>query len=190
MHAHKTKLKKDKNMAIIVETDRLIVREMEPDDYDDLCEILKDPEVMYTYEHAFSDAECLSWMSKQFLRYKRDGFGVWAVVNKKTGEFVGQCGVTTISIEGKPSYELGYLFKRKHWDKGYATEAANACMRYAFKVLKLDVVCSLIREENVRAQNVAKRLGMKNVSKNKRHYWGAIMHEQIYVAFGGRVVGK
>lgn len=69
-------------MKKILETPRLYLRQMTQDDYADLCEILQDKKAMYAYEHAFSDAEAQEWLDKQISRYKNDGFGLWAVIDK------------------------------------------------------------------------------------------------------------
>ena len=66
----------------ILETERLVLREMAPDDYDSLCVILQDPKVMYAYEHAFSDKEVSEWLERQLIRYAKDGCGLWAVIRK------------------------------------------------------------------------------------------------------------
>ena len=65
----------------ILETPRLCLREMTWDDYPALCRMLKDPDVMYAYEHAFSDEEARAWMEKQLARYREYGFGLWAVIH-------------------------------------------------------------------------------------------------------------
>lgn len=77
-----------------METERLILRRLKPSDYDDLCEILQDSEVMYAYERPFSSEEVKEWLSKQFKRYEKYGFGLWAVILKENRELIGQCGLT------------------------------------------------------------------------------------------------
>ena len=67
-------------MNMIFETERLFARKLTKDDFGSLCRILQDPEVMYAYEHAFSDAEVNSWLERQLKRYVTDGFGLWAVI--------------------------------------------------------------------------------------------------------------
>lgn len=81
-------------MGMIIETERLHLREMTQLDYPALCKILQDKEVMYAYEHPFSDEEVHEWLNKQLKRYEEYGFGLWAVVLKATNEMIGQCGLT------------------------------------------------------------------------------------------------
>lgn len=76
-------------MNMIFETERLFARKLTKDDFGSLCRILQDPEVMYAYEHAFSDAEVNSWLERQLKRYVTDGFGLWAVILKETGSMIG-----------------------------------------------------------------------------------------------------
>ena len=78
----------------ILETDRLILREMTDRDFPALCRMLQDRSVMYAYEHAFSDQEAWEWLCRQQARYRKDGFGLWAAVERTSGEMVGQCGLT------------------------------------------------------------------------------------------------
>ena len=78
--------------------------------------------------------------------------------------------------------EIGYLFQRPHWHKGYATEAAKACKRYAFEVLGAGEVCSIIRDTNTASQNVAVRNGMTITDSWTKHYRGVDMPHDRYVA--------
>ena len=70
----------------ILETDRLILREMTDRDFPALCRMLQDRSVMYAYEHAFSDQEAWEWLRRQQARYRKDGFGLWAAVERTSGE--------------------------------------------------------------------------------------------------------
>lgn len=109
---------------MILETERLYFREMNQADYDALCQILQDEETMYAYEGAFADKEVQEWLDRQLSRYRRWGFGLWAVILKETGEMIGQCGLTMQPWKDEEVLEIGYLFRRQYWHKGYATEAA------------------------------------------------------------------
>ena len=165
-----------------LETSRLFLREMTPEDWDDLCEILQDPEVMYAYEHAFSDEEVSDWLNRQLSRYEEYGhrFGLYAVVLKETGEMIGQTGLTLQECDGEQMLEVGYLFKKRYWHQGYAIEAASACKKYAFEILNQPEVVSIIRDNNFPSQNVAKRNGMKPVKTFVKHYYGVDMPHILY----------
>ena len=166
---------------LILETARLRLREMEDEDFPALCRMLQDPAVMYAYEHAFSDQEAWDWLHNQQTRYRRDGFGLWAVVEKATGEMVGQCGITwQPSGDGRQMPEVGYLLERAAWHKGYATEAALACRDYAFDTLEFTEVCSIIRDNNLPSQEVALRNGMTVRGQLVKHYYDMDMPHLIF----------
>ena len=159
----------------ILETQRLLLREMTQADYPALAEILQDRVAMFAYEHAFSDEETQTWLDRMRERYAKDGFGLWAVVCKETGEMIGQCGLTWQNYDGERVLEIGYLFQRKHWKKGYAIEAARACKHYAFETLHVNEVFSIIRDNNVASMNVAIRNGMMIRGTFIKHYYGIDM---------------
>lgn len=165
---------------IILETDRLVLRELSLLDKENLSLILQDKDVMYAYEHAFNDSEVDTWLNNQLRRYKDDGFGLWAVILKDTNEFIGQCGLTVQNIGEKEVVEVGYLFKKAHWHKGYATESAIACKNYAFNTLDIDEVYSIIRDNNMPSINVAKRNGMYLKGEFVKHYYGMDMPHLIF----------
>ena len=93
---------------MVLETGRLVLREMTQADFPSLCEILQDKNIMYAYEGAFSDEEVQGWLDKQSERYKEYGFGLWAVVLKETGRMIGQCGLTMQEYDGSKVLEIEY----------------------------------------------------------------------------------
>lgn len=167
---------------IILQTQRLSLREMGQDDFTALCRTLQDKEAMYAYEHAFSDDEVHTWLDRQQQRYRKDGFGLWAAILKETGEMIGQCGLTWQDWDGRQVLEVGYLFERAHWHCGYATEAAIACKQYAFDTLGAAEVFSIIRDNNIASQNVARRNGMVVRGTLVKHYYGMDMPHIVYGA--------
>lgn len=176
-------------MKRILETERLILRELEYNkfDYAGLSSILQDKETMYAYEHAFSDDEVNQWFNNQINRYKTYGFGLWACILKENNEFIGQCGLTIQKVDKKiyDSYELleiGYLFNKNYWHKGFAIEAAIACKNYAFNVLKEKRVYSIIRDNNKSSQKVAIRNGMNIIDNIVKHYYNMDMPHYIFCA--------
>lgn len=170
-------------MERILETERTYLRRMTWDDLDDLKEILQDEEVMYAYEHAFSDAEVRSWMETTLRRYEEDGLALYAVIDKETGEFLGQEGLTFQEVNGRRELEIGYLFKLKNWNKGYATEVAIALKEYAFIVLGMEKVISLIRDTNLPSQKVAVRNGMVIEETIIKHYMGKDILHYVFAVY-------
>lgn len=163
-----------------IDTKRLYLREMTPKDYPSLCKILQDAEVMYAYEHAFDDDEAQQWLDKQLKRYEEHGFGLWAVVLKESGEMIGQCGLTMQDCNGRQVPEVGYLFQKAFWHNGYACEAAIACKQYAFEQMNFDEVFSIIRDNNLPSQAVARRNGMVVTDKLVKHYHGVDMPHLVF----------
>lgn len=167
---------------MILETERLYMRRLEPSDLEALKAILQDEETMCAYEGAFSDEEAQQWLDRQLERYKQHpDIGLWAVILKETEKLIGQCGLTMQNWNGREVLEIGYLFHRDCWHHGYATEAAIACKKYAFEVLKADEVCSIIRDTNNASVNVALRNGMTGEEKWVKHYRGVDMPHTRYV---------
>ena len=166
---------------MILETERLYLREMNQADFNSLCEILQDEDTMYAYEGAFNDDEVQEWLDRQISRYQKWNFGLWAVTLKETDEMIGQCGLTMQPWKETEVLEIGYLFNRLYWHKGYATEAAKACKKYAFETLKADEVCSIIRNTNIASQNVAIRNGMTVADTWTKHYRDMDMPHYRYV---------
>lgn len=167
---------------MVIETERLYLRQMDRNDFHSLCKILKDADAMYAYEGAFSDEEVKEWLDRQMDRYEKWGFGLWAVILKETDEMIGQCGLTMQPWKDRDVLEIGYLFWRAYWHKGYATEAARACKQYAFEVLNAKEVCSIIRDTNTASQKVAVRNGMTVADSWTKHYRGVDMPHDRYVA--------
>lgn len=135
---------------------------------------------MYAYEHAFSDEEVMEWLERQLERYRRYGYGLWAVILKENGEMIGQCGLTMQDCDKKEVAEVGYLFRKAYWHRGYASEAAIACRDYAFNTLHIDEIYSIVRDTNKASIAVAKRNGMTARGVFTKHYYGMDMPHLIF----------
>lgn len=170
-------------MDRILETERTYLRRMTWDDLPDLKEILQDEETMYAYEHGFSDEEVDNWIKATLRRYDEDGLALFAVIDKETGEFLGQEGLVYQEVSGRRELEIGYLFKKKNWNKGYATEVAIALKEYAFTVLGKEKVISLIRDTNIPSQKVAVRNGMVIEESYNKHYMGKDMLHYVFAVY-------
>jgi len=156
-------------------------------DYPALAAILQDEQTMYAYEGAFNDEETQNWLDRQLKRYNEDSFGLWAVILKENGQMIGQAGISWQDVDGERVPEIGYLFNRAYWGKGYATEAASACKKYAFDKLNFDEIHSIVRDVNIPSMNVAIRNGMTIRKRTVRHYRGLDMPHYV---FSARKLGK
>ena len=169
----------------MIETERLLLRELTQADLPAVCDTLQNDEVRRVYEHDFTGEEAAAWIDRQRARYERYGFGLWAVILKENRELIGQCGITMQEWEGRRVPEIGYLFAKHYWHRGYATEAAAACREYAFRELGLPEVYSIIRENNLPSQKVARRNGMTVVGRQIKHYYGMEMPHLVFSVRAG-----
>ena len=163
---------------IVIETPRLFLRHYVPADADALSEVLCDRENMRYYPNPFERADVEAWIEKSLRRYQEHGIGRWALVRKADGNFAGDCGLVPQQVDGATEIEVGYALARIYQGQGLATEAARACLDYAFSNLGLQRVISLIRPENLPSRRVAERNGM---SVEKETIFAGMPH-LVYVA--------
>jgi RimJ/RimL family protein N-acetyltransferase len=148
-------------MTTVLETPRLILRHLRRDDVDAIFDVIGDAETMQYYPRSFVRKDAEEWVERNLQRYAKQGNGLYAVVLKSTCEVIGDCGLVQQNVEGIALPEVGYHLRRDQWGRGYATEAARACLDYAFRNMDADKVISLIRPENLPSRRVAERNGMK-----------------------------
>lgn len=158
-----------------IRTSRVVLRELVPDDIPGLHRILGDEVAMAAYEHGFSIDETAAWIQRQRERYAADGFGLWAVTDAATGDLLGDCGLTRQSVETDEVIEVGYHVIRELWGRGYATEAASACLDWGFANLDAPEIYAIVRDTNLASMNVAIRLGMTVRRRFIKHYRGIDM---------------
>ena len=152
-------------------TERTRLREFVPEDLDALAPIFADEVMMEWYPGPFSRAESAFWIERNQRRYREDGFGLWALDLRDSGELLGDCGIVRQRVDDTDEIEIGWHVKRESWGRGYAPEAALAVAHYAFEDLRLPHLISLIRPENVNSARVAEKLGM--------HIWKHTMHADL-----------
>ncbi|HEY7635718.1 MAG TPA: GNAT family N-acetyltransferase [Gemmatimonadales bacterium] len=146
-----------------LETQRLVLRELDIGDLDFVASMLEDPRVTRFYPKRYTRADAAGWIERQRTRYAEDGYGLWLVLLRGGGTPVGQVGLLRQEVNGILMPEIGYLLAQRFWGQGIATEAAIATRDYAFGELGFDRVVSLIRPENLPSQGVARRVGMRPV---------------------------
>jgi [ribosomal protein S5]-alanine N-acetyltransferase len=146
--------------GLVLETLRLALRKYTLADVPALEAVIGDPIAMEFYPSAYDRQGVEDWIRRSLERYERDGHGLWAMLLKGSNELIGDCGCTLQEVEGQNHMEIGYHVRRDLWGRGYATEAARACMKYAFEKIGAQRVISMIRPENLRSIRVAEKNGM------------------------------
>lgn len=160
-------------MRTILETARLRLREMTLDDLDFLASLLGDPEVMRFFPKPLDRDESRQWIERALGRYAEHGHGHWLVLDRQTGEPLGQVGLILQVVDEQPRHEIGYLIHRPFWRHGYAAEAALGVRKWAFEEHDQEEVISLIRPENIPSQGVARKMGM---APNHETDWRGYRH--------------
>ena len=149
-------------MKTILETPRLLLREIEISDTEAMFELNADPEVMkYTGDVSFESLEQTKGFIANYPDYKKNGFGRNAVILKGTGEFLGWCGLKKLP-DG--TVDIGYRFLKRHWDKGYATESAKAMIDYGFAHYRLTEIIGNASVKNPASIRVFEKLDMSYIA--------------------------
>ncbi len=147
-------------MKMKIETERLFLREMTPEDFGALYAVLADSDIMRHYPYTFDDTRVRNWINKNIERHRVFGFGLWAVCLKTTGEMIGDCGLTMQNIDGTILPEIGYHIAKAHQHKGYAKEAAQAVRNWTFTSTLFGTVYSYMKKENTPSSATARANGM------------------------------
>ena len=148
---------------MILETNRLIIREYTPGDFDALYEILSDAETMKYYPKPYDENGVHRWINWCIDSYRQYGFGLWALELKDTGVFIGDCGISMQNIDGEILPEIGYHVNKKYWRQGYAKEACAAVKDWLFQNTDFDSVYSYMNQENVASCATAAANGMTKI---------------------------
>lgn len=160
-------------MKIYIETERLILRHWEERDRKPFAELNANENVMKYFPATLSAEESNAFVDRINSEFKETGFGLYAVEIKETGEFIGYVGfhLFNFSLHISPNWEIGWRLSDKFWHKGYATEAAIACLNYARERRLCNKLYSFTAIPNIPSENVMKRIGMT--------YQGTFMHPAL-----------
>jgi ribosomal-protein-alanine N-acetyltransferase len=146
----------------ILETERLVLRRLQPGDLDILYALYRDPEIRrhfpegtLTYEQT---KEELDWFVNGDPDHPR--LDLWATIHKATGDFIGRCGLIPWTIDGKDEVEVAYLLDKRYWRQGLGSEAARALVRYGFEELRLSRVIAMIDPEHAASIGTAMKAGL------------------------------
>ncbi|WP_369746639.1 GNAT family N-acetyltransferase [Paenarthrobacter sp. AMU7] len=143
-------------------TARLRFREMTLSDLDVMSSMLGDPDVMTYYPFPKTRDEATAWIEWTQANYARHGYGLW-IVETHDGDFVGDCGLTWQQVNGRSELEVGYHVRRELQGRGYASEAALACLEFARDVVGVGLLVAIVHPDNAASRRVAERLGMRHL---------------------------
>ena len=150
---------------MVIETKRLLLRDMTENDYDALYKVLADSDIMQHYPYTFDKARVRGWISKNIERYRIFGFGLWAVCLKETGEMIGDCGLTMQLINGQIKPEIGYHIRKDQQRRGYAKEAAAAVRDWTFNNTPFRIIYSYMKYTNIPSSSTAVSWGCRLVDE-------------------------
>lgn len=174
-------------MKIVVETERLILREILPTDIEGMFELDSDPDVhRYLGNKTVCDKDqIVAVINSIRQQYIDNGIGRWAIIDKKTSDFIGWTGlkfVTDLTNNHKNYYDLGYRVIKKYWGQGIATETAIASLNYAFDKLNADEVYAIADCKNVSSNKILTKVGLNFIEKfdldEIEHNWYKIERAQ------------
>ena len=117
-----------------------------------------DPYARTFYPEMIDPENVRRWIEWNLRNYEEHGFGLWAIELKESGEFIGDCGLTYQDVDGTPELEIGYHVVHTQRRKGYALEAARACLDFGFRHTPAATICSIVRPANTASCSVAARL--------------------------------
>jgi [ribosomal protein S5]-alanine N-acetyltransferase len=151
-----------------LETERLVTRFVTPEDAAVWADYCSDPiATRFTKVPDKTPEEMAKLVIEMTRKRYEDGrYGLQVLINKETGEFVGQCGLMVQEVNGESVVEIGYHLLPKHWGKGYASEAAQGFRDYGFENNFADSIVSIIDPQNELSKRVAERNGMRLVDAN------------------------
>ena len=168
----------------ILETNRLLLRRLVPDDLDALSALYRDPEMRRSFppEGAAADGTLNYEETKEELEWFLNGhprhpeLGLWATVLKENGAFIGRCGLLPWAIDGQDEVEVAYMIDKAYWRRGLGSEAARGIRDYAIQQLGLSRLICLIYPENEASIKVAESMGMTLEKESEDEYGSFLVY--------------
>ena len=144
--------------AYVLRTARLGLRRYVAGDAAALLDVFADEYAARFYPAMNDPLRIRKWIDWNLRNYDEHGFGLWAVERLSDGHFIGDAGLTMQTVEGVLRHEIGYHIQPDARGLGYATEAARACLDFAFERVGAGFVCSVVHPENAASAKVAERV--------------------------------
>jgi len=152
-----------------IETGRLALNFFEAADFDAAYQLFNDADVQkyLSPQNKRTREQLKTTLDKLRLRWAERGFGIWCVREKASTNIVGYCGFQY--LDKTENVEIVFAFLKEHWRKGFATETANACLRFGFESLRFEKIHAGIHPENAASRHVLKKIGM-SFDRTGEHY--------------------
>ncbi len=152
-------------MDLIIETKRLLLREMLLSDAEALFEMDRNPNVhQYLWNKPLNDiSEVYDYIVLVRNQYRENNIGRFVVILKETNELIGWAGLkynTEIVNKKVNFYDIGYRLNEKFWGKGFASEASEAWLNYGFNVMKIKVMEAAAHSANIASNRILQKIGM------------------------------
>ncbi|NBL65606.1 GNAT family N-acetyltransferase [Flavobacterium sp. NST-5] len=149
----------------VIETERLVIREITQQDFKELDIICSDPEIMKFMGDGkpLSKEQTQRWIDVTLKNYKEKGFGVFAVIDKNSGVFIGYSGL--VFSEQIKDYELIYALSKAFWGQGLATEIANQMVRFGFDSQHMKCIYASIDPKNKASQSILLKIGFTELCR-------------------------
>jgi [ribosomal protein S5]-alanine N-acetyltransferase len=159
-----------------LETNRLLLRTLTPEDRFAIFRNYSDPDVAnWFFEKPLTQIEEAEQIIAAFLKSAEDGKGhTWAIVLKEGRELIGTCGYENFVVDARG--EVGFDLAKAYWGKGTMTEALGAIIRYGFDVLRLSEICAHTYSNNSRARRVLEKLGFRGDAVNADSHSYVLSH--------------
>jgi RimJ/RimL family protein N-acetyltransferase len=150
-----------------IETKRLVLRRWREADREPFAELNGDPETLLFFPSTLTRAESDAFVDRIEARFEADGYALWALEVKETGQFIGFTGLAPMpdDVPGAGGTEIGWRLARHAWHHGYATEAALAVRDVAFTGVGLSELWSMTAVLNTPSQAVMRRIGMTEAAR-------------------------
>ncbi|MET0126166.1 MAG: GNAT family N-acetyltransferase [Pseudomonas caspiana] len=161
------------NTEVVLQTKRMILRELSGADVPPMAQILSDPEVMrYSVRGVLSESATAEFVDWSCQSYALHGLGPWAVVEKASGELMGFCALNRENVEGIEEVEIGYRLAPQFWGRGYATEIVRATLAYGFEHLGLGSIIAIVQPANIASVRVIQKAGFNAFVYSQYHRLG------------------
>lgn len=145
-----------------IKTERLILRPWRETDFEQFARLNGDPRVMEYFSGILTQKESDQLAKRISAGIEQQGWGLWAASIPDIADFIGFIGLAPVNFvaDFTPAIEIGWRLAYEFWNHGYATEGAEAALKYGFETLQLNEIVSFTAAPNNRSQRVMKKIGM------------------------------